>query len=490
MRRVALATALALFAPPSPSAPVTARAVHFTACQIGEKLIGHCGTVDVYENRLLRSGRTLALAVTEIDAVHRSGRAVFWNPGGPGGADSRFLPAIASGAFAKELIKLHETYDLVFVDNRGTGDSGALDCKNFYSALHPERFFAQLYPDAEVRRCRDAQSKVADLNMYTTDISADDLDDIRAALHYPKIVLDGVSYGTTFFLDYARRHPTHVESLVLSGVAPPGFMLIPLEDAQGAQTAMNAVIAGCSHDATCSEHYPHFGADFATLVRRFNAGPVKILVRNYMTGRQQTVLLSRETFADQLRSTLFRNDRAAYIPYIVAQAHRGNYGPVAELVEVAARSIAGGTAMGLNLSVTCAEDVPFIVEAQIVQSSAGSFEGDTRVRAEQRACKIWNVRQASPSFVQPVRSIGPVLIISGSDDPATPPSYGREALSYLPNGRQIVIPHTSHEIESPCVDALIVAFVHAHDARRLNASTCVGSFGRLPFAYSMKGFDG
>ncbi len=479
-----------LFALQSPRALPAPQLGHLLPCQLGDvNLVVHCGSVEVYENRATHAGRTLALAVIEVDAVHRTHRAVFWNPGGPGGATSRFAPSILAGAVSRELMQLHGTYDLVFLDNRGTGDSGALECKNFYSALHPERFFAQLYPDAEVRRCRDTQSKVADLDFYTTDVSADDLDDVRAALHYPKIVLDGVSYGTTFYLDYARRHPTHVESLVLQGVAPPGFMLIPLEDARGAQAAMNALIADCSLDLTCREHFPRFGADFAALVRRFNAGPVKLLVRNYMTGRQQFVLLSKEGFADRLRSTLYRSDRAAYVPYIVEQARRGNYGPHAELVEVAARATNLGTAMGLDLSVVCAEDVPFISDDQVVAESAGSFEGDTRVRAERRACKIWNVPRVSPSFAQPVRSTAPVLMISGSDDPATPPSYGRDALQYLPNGRQIVIPHTSHDFESRCVDALIVAFVHARDARRLRKSACVGSFGRLPFAYAMKGFD-
>jgi len=445
--------------------------------------------VDVYENRLSRSGRTLSLAVTEVDAAHRSGRAVFWNPGGPGGADSQYVPAIAYGHFAKELRTLHDRYDLVFVDNRGTGDSGALECRNFYSALHPERFFAQLFPDVEVRRCRDRQAKKANLNLYTTDISVDDLDDVRSALGYAKIVLDGVSYGTMFFLDYARRHPTHVESLVLEGVAPPGLLVIPLEDAQGARTAMSDLIADCLRNALCHRQFPQFGEHFESLVHRFEAGPVHVFVRNYMTNRQQIVSLSREVFADELRATLYGNERAAYIPYIVEEAHRGDYAPLAELVEVAARSTATGTALGLNLSATCAEDIPFITEAEVARTSAGSFEGDTRVRAQQRACRIWNVRRASPSFLRPVRSSVPTLMISGEEDPATPPGYGRDELRYLPNGVQIIIPHASHEVESECVDALIVTFIRSGYAKRLKASACVGALRRPPFATSMKGLE-
>ncbi len=463
-------------------------APHFRSCQVGKiKLVEHCGVVTVYENRSAATGRTLAIHVIEIDAVRHTSRAIFWNPGGPGGDDGSAVSYIAAGLFEKELMKLHDTYDLVFVDNRGTGASRAIACE-LASPRHPDTYFAQLFPDAALRACREARSKDTDLSMYTTDISADDLDDVRSALHYPRIVLDGGSYGTMFFLDYARRHPSHVESLVLQGVAPPGFVFIPLENAQGARAAMDQLLADCTHDVACRQRFPHFGAHFAALVHRFDRGPVRLVIRNAVTKRAQTVTLSKEVFADQLRHILYANETAAYVPLVVEQAYRHDNAPLAELIEVATRIFGQGIAMGLNLSVTCAEDLPFISERQIARANAGTLQGDTRVRAQQRACRIWNVKRASSSFAQPVRSKAPLLMISGAADPATPPSYGRDALRYLPNGRQIVIPHASHEVESDCTDALIVTFVRTRTADRLDASQCIGASRRPPFATLMKGF--
>jgi pimeloyl-ACP methyl ester carboxylesterase len=461
---------------------------HFEPCRLGKaKLAAHCGTVDVYENRSARMGRTIALRVLEVDAVHRTNRAIVWNPGGPGADDSSVVPFILDGFFEKELMKLHDRYDLVFVDNRGTGSSHPLGCRLF-SARHPEYYFAQLFPDGPLRACRAARSIDTDLSMYTTDISADDLDDVRAALHYPRLVLDGGSYGTRFYLDYTRRHPEHVESLVLQGVAPPGLFLIPLADAQGVRTAMNDLIADCSFDAACHRGFPDFAEHFAALVHRFDHGPIRLHIRNVVTKRDEIVSLSREVFADQLRHLLYADESAAYVPYIVEQAHLGNDAPLAEMITVATRSMDLGLASGLNLSVTCAEDLPFIAEAQVAQSSVGSFQGDSRVRAQQHACALWNVPRVPASFVQPVRSSAPLLMISGAADPATPPSYGRDALRYLPNGRQIVVPHAGHDVESDCMDALIVTFVHTRDAKHLDASKCVGDSRRPPFATSMKGF--
>jgi pimeloyl-ACP methyl ester carboxylesterase len=228
-------------------------------------------------------------------------------------------------------------------------------------------------------------------------------------------------------------------------------------------------------------------AHFAKLVHRFDQGPVNVRAFNAATKRYRTLALTKEVFADRLRQTLYATEWAAYVPYIIEQAYRRNYVPLGQLVDLISIGFGQSVAMGLNLSVTCAEDIPFITEAEIARTSAGSFEGDTRVRAQQRACAIWNVRRAPGSFVQPVRSDAPVLMISGAEDPATPPWYGTEALRYLPNGRQILIPHATHETELPCIDALIVTFVRTRNAKHLDASACAATSRRPPFASSMKG---
>jgi TAP-like protein len=139
-------------------------------------------------------------------------------------------------------------------------------------------------------------------------------------------------------------------------------------------------------------------------------------------------------------------------------------------------------ANGLYLSVTCAEDVPFITDADIARDSAGTFEGDARVRAQQRACKLWNVDPGPAAFEDPVRSDAPILMISGSDDPATPPAYAREALAYLPHGRIMLVPGASHDSDlPPCVDTTIVAFVRARSAEGLNLSRCAAAYRRPSF---------
>ncbi|MBV9263550.1 MAG: alpha/beta fold hydrolase [Candidatus Eremiobacteraeota bacterium] len=451
------------------------------ACRIGQsRAAAICGTLTVFENRAAHSGRTIEIGFIDIAAKHPSHRAIAFNPGGPGAAatdNAADFADVTAGALAT----LRDTYDLLLVDDRGTGKSAPQNC-DFAPAAYPELYFNQLWPDALVRSCRDQLAAHADLSLYTTSIAADDLDDVRAALGYPKLVLFGGSYGTKFYLDFARRHPDSVESIFLEGVAPPHFYILPLPMARGAQTAIEHLEAACRSDRTCSAHFPHFSEHFAAVVRRFDAGPVSFAVRNSVTHRLQPVALSKEVFVETIRHTMYFPAAAAFIPVTIERAYRGDYTPLGEMASQMSQLFSDLQADGLNLSVTCAEDIPFITDADVVRYSAGTFEGDARVRAQQRACKLWNVNPAPASFAEPVRSDAPILMVSGGDDPATPPQYAREALPYLPNARIMLVPGASHDSDlPPCVDAAMVKFVHARSAAGLELNSCAATYRRPKF---------
>jgi pimeloyl-ACP methyl ester carboxylesterase len=455
--------------------------LHVKPCVVGQKKApARCGTFDVFEDRAAQSGRTIPLKLVVVPAKTPSGRAMFWNPGGPGASAIEQAAPIVDGVFAKPFRDLNDTYDLVFVDVRGTGGSAPLTC-DLYPPAQPATWFAQLWPDAALRACRTALASKANLDLYTTDITADDLEDVRAALHADRVVLFGGSYGTMLYLDYIRRHPAHVESAVLEGVAPPGIYVIPRDMAQGSQFARNQIIAACAADRGCHAHFPAFAAHLAALEKRLDQGPIRMRIRNLATKRFQTVALSKEVFADRVRQVSYSSEGAAVVPIIVERAYRGDYVPLGGLIQLVAQNFSS-IATGLNLSMTCAEDIPFITEADVARTSAGTFMGAARVRAQQHACTIWKVRTVARAFATPVRTGAPILMLSGADDPASAPQFGREALRYLPNARQILIPHASHEIELPCADELIVEFVRARSAKNLDTASCAASYRRPPFA--------
>ena len=251
-------------------------------CRVGQtRAAAICGTLTVFENRAARTGRTIGIHFVVIEAKHRTHRAIAFNPGGPGVSSTSLAADFAdstTGAFAT----LRDDYDFLLVDNRGTGDSAPQNC-NFAPAEHQELYFRQLWPDTIVRSCRERLSARADLSLYSTSEASDDLDDVRAALGYPKLVLFGGSYGTRFYLDYARRHPDSVESVVLEGVAPPHFYIIPLPMARGAQTAIDGLEEACRHDADLFGAFSPLREHFAAVAQRFDSGSVTISVQNPVT---------------------------------------------------------------------------------------------------------------------------------------------------------------------------------------------------------------
>ena len=239
----------------------------------------------------------------------------------------------------------------------------------------------------------------ANLSLYTTSDASDDLDDLRAALGYPQLVLFGGSYGTRFYLDYARRHPDSVETIVLKGVAPPHYYTIPLPMARGAQTAIDNLERACRLERTCSADFRDFAEHFAAIVRRFDSGPVTLTPSKtrLRVARSSVVRLTKEVFAETIAPRdVFPDGRRVHSRYDRARISR-------RLQASARWSVRWRSSSPTfkPMGSTCRSRAPKIFrsisEADVAQYSAGTFEGDVRVRAQQRACKLWNVASA-PAF--------------------------------------------------------------------------------------------
>jgi pimeloyl-ACP methyl ester carboxylesterase len=491
MKKIAtlLAALLVLALAPFPiaGAPSSELGLHVKPCTQGHsKVSALCGTFGVYEDRAARSGQIIQLQLVVLKAKHPTHRAIAEIAGGPGESSVGFAPYIADNLFEKPLSSLRENYDILFVDNRGMGGSNPSKC-DFAPLADPASYFRQLWPDNLVAACRKKYSETSNLSLYNTNNAVDDLSDVRTALGYPKLVLDSGSYGTFFSLIYVRRHSESIESAILDGVAPPHFQPIPGAP-DGAQTALDDLIVKCRHDAVCNTHFPKFAQQFDALMQRLDRGPVPVSVKNPKNKRFETVLLSKEVFVDRLRQALYDPEGVATVPYVVERLSQGDSVPLGRLMEIVTQGLAQDLDEGAYLSYSCAEFVPFISEDELKAAAAHSFAGDLRVRAQQRACKIWNVQAMPPSFNDPVRSDVPVLMVSGSDDPATPPRSAAEELPYLSNGKIVLVQGAGHAIETPCTDRLMELFVRAGSAKALNVSRCNAAFTPPHFDTSMKGW--
>ena len=310
-------------------------------CTIGKAGVrAECGRFGVYEDRQAHSGRIIELNWILLRAAQARKGTIAFLAGGPGQSAAAFAPLVADRKFGLALSELRSNYDLLFVDNRGMGDSNPFAC-DFAPANEPSKYFLQLWPVALVAACRTASSLTHNLAQYNALNAVDDLDDLRSELHVGKLVLYGGSGGTFFSFVFMRRHPASVESAVMTGVASPGFQPLPgAPDA--AQRALNDLISDCDKDAVCHAHFPKFEEHFYAVLARFNHGLVSIQVKR-LGSPDVTVSLSKEVLVDELRQVLDDPNNAAYIPYIIEKAYNGDYGPLAVMVEAVSLGLSART---------------------------------------------------------------------------------------------------------------------------------------------------
>jgi pimeloyl-ACP methyl ester carboxylesterase len=440
---------------------------------IDEELL--CGKLTVLENRQTRSGRTIDLNVVVLPAVNQKTKAepLFDLAGGPGASS-----VDRADFYAGPGKEYRHRHDVVCVDQRGSGKSNRLAISRDKT---PSYYLSEMFPIDYVREMRQALEQRADLTKYTTSIAMDDLDDVRAWLGYDRINVFGASYGTQAALVYLRRHPEHVRRVILLGVTPTDLKM-PLHHSESAARAMNLLLGECEKDARCNAAFPKIRDDWKNVLAQLEKQPARVEYFPPDKSAPTTVEIQRGVFGEKIRTWMYGRDKAARIPLIVHHAAGGDFAPF--LKEAIGPSIPDFVADGMYLSVTCAEDVPFIDPAEATKLTAGSPFGNYRVFQQTRACRMWPRGEIPGDFLEPVHSNAPVLIFSGNMDPVTPPKYGEEVARHLPNSRHIIIPEAGHGVDGlkdpGCIDRIAIEFLDKGDAKNLDVS-CVEKMKPPPF---------
>jgi pimeloyl-ACP methyl ester carboxylesterase len=436
----------------------------------GEKAL--CGKLRVLENRRSGGGRTIDLNIVVLPALDQKAKAepIFDFAGGPGEAAGNDVIY-----YGDEYRRRH---DIVLVDFRGTGGSNRLSIPREKT---PQSVLSQMFPVGYVKSLRDNAEQHADLTQYTTSIAVDDVDDVRSYLGYDQLNLIGASYGTRAALVYLRQHPEHVRTITLLGVAPVDLKM-PMYHARSADRATNLLLQECEQDVQCHTAFPRIRDDWKNVLTALDQSPAKVEYTDKSKG-PVTVEIERGVFAEKIRNFLYSREKGSRVPLIIHRAARGDFTPF--LHEAVGSSILDAIADGMYLCVTCAEDVPFIDQAEAAKLNADNPFGNYRVFQQTRACEMWPRAKIPADYREAVRSNVPALIFSGNLDPVAPPEQGEEVARYLPNSRHVIIPEGDHVYEGltnqDCVDKLVIEFLDKADAKNLDV-TCVETMKPPPFA--------
>lgn len=432
------------------------------------------GTYRVYENRQAGKGRMLELKIVILHATRPQPAPdpVFILRGGPGVPAADFYRVAESHWMRKKR-------DIVLVNQRGTGGSNKLSCKMPGNDDNLQGYFDPMFVPEAFRKCLEELRQKFDLTMYSTCTAMDDLNEIRQALGYDKINLDGTSYGTRAALIYMKQHPETVRTAILNGVAPAAA-LNPLHHAPSAQEAIDLIFAECAADPACNAAFPDLDKKLAAILQRLEKKPAEATVIHPVTQEPVKIKLSREAFATTLRVTLYTVPGNRQIPKLIHRAYEGDFDHFARVGLFSGRRVRDAITFGQLLCVICAEDVARTKPEDIPRVTAGTFMGDLRMRTQKEVCDFWPRSEIPEDYADPVKVDVPVLLLSGTQDPVTPPKWAEGVARHLPNSLHIVVPG-AHGVGGECITKIIKEFLDKGTVKGIDTS-CVKTVKMPPFA--------
>ena len=449
---------------------------------------GRCPAAQAFECAVLRvpldhSGKVPGTIPLHIARTRRGthARVLVALSGGPGQS------AVPDADFtADALSSARSRYAIVTIDQRGTGDSAPLSCP----AL--QRIAALNAETAE--RVRDCANRIGPKRAFFSTVdSVADLEDLRRALHVPKLALQGISYGTFVAQQYARIHPDRTDRLILDSVVGKQSVDTLLRDTYAAiprlvrEQCQNGACRGITDDPL---------GDIRTLAARIENRPLSGKVVD-QRGRGHTVKLGATGLAAMLMSGDLNPHLQAALPAAVRSAVEGDYTPILSLVQpsVGPPLRLRELSEGLNIATTCDDiklsfpidspvagrrDQMLAAVAAVPPDQLGPFS--RRLTADfsvDEECLLYPPTVTTAPSTAPLPDV-PALVLSGRQDWRTPLENGQAVAAEMPRAQFVTVPGTGHdELDSDlsgCVDRALRRFF----ANRRVGDPCKGHSNQVP----------
>ncbi len=471
-------------------------------CPAGSEF--ECVTLSVPRDHFAQGGPTWNIGF----AIHRAtGKRVGTYVvivGGPGG--SGIASADDYTSYYPASIPRH--FDIVFLDQRGIGQSHPITCPNatvaFYdSDANPaDPTQAQAAGDAArtyVSDClAEAGADPADLPFYSTRQAVEDLEAVREYLGVDKLDLYGESYGTQFVQTYAAAYPDHIATLYLDG--PVDLTLNGAEFyAEAARTfgdALDAILVRCASQAACRAD---FGGDPVAAYEELEGKLAAGITLDFPMGNGTTQprTLTAADLENAVTGYLYGPTGRLLLQRALAAASRGDYVPLAR---IAYRSIEMDPdtqqavpdptySDAMYYAVEC-QDYVYQDDKTTDEARLAGFLADARALgiADSRfgdvyyadmPCLYWPNRPAiDPRPAPIVDAPYPTIIMVATTDPITPVANAIRLANRLRDVHVIIQaggPHVIFGWGRSCPDEVVAAYMVQGKPLASRVTVCNGS---------------
>jgi len=390
--------------------------------------------------------------------------------GGPGGAayiDAKIMPF-----WIQNFIHQDWGIDFVIYDQRGTGLSKPrLTCPDSHSQrLDSLKTSLTAREDSlqfirQMQECYEALMQKTSLSQHmqyiSTDDSVNDIADLHSLLGIEQWVLMGVSYGTRLSLEFVRRYPALVKSMVLDSVYPPRYDGFETLTENGLR-AIERLLESCRSDVMCDEEHPMLSKRLNDALLALKAEPLDLSVPQTEVGKPARGLsLTPHRLILLLDYASYDSSLLANVPAAISAVVEGDL-QNKPLLELATNYLE------IELFEEFSEPVYMITECK----ENGQFSIDELMErlgpyldrypmldwSEQaiyspKMCEQWKdvSISAERDYRKPVVSDIPTLILAGALDSITPPEWGRSLAKTLSNSRYLEYPESAHSVLSSSI---------------------------------------
>ena len=413
------------------------------------------------------TGDSIDLALIKYPATDDRTGAVLFNPGGPGG--SGFDPIAFSGSAIAQSLGIG-SLDLIGFDPRGVDRSGGLRCET--DQFMDEHLYVDETPDTPEEQTlkNEADTGLADackqkygdtLRFYSTENTARDMDAIRAALGDDQISYLGISYGTYLGATYATMFPDRVRAMVLDSVVEPNGDTVEQAfktQLVGFEGAFENWVEWCQDNTACDFQTGDVGARWDALRQRLDDTPI--------TGDDGRIANS-SAMVRATQAALYSESEWPVLGGALAKAEAGDPTGLFAIADSYNGRNEDGTFNTLFQSfpvISCASGIgsPLPPDPEgllaTLKVAAPRFTKTTTAHdltLESQNCEemVGDVQPAKISY----DGDGPIVLIGGTNDPATPIRWAQKMVGELgPNAQLVTYTGEGHGqlLVSDCVTSI------------------------------------
>lgn len=398
------------------------------------------------------------------------------NPGGPGASGMAFAAALTGRI---DGTRLEKRFDLVGFDPRGIGASkprvqcltanerdaeraSDLETNGSPQGVAKREANARQFAHKCVTRTKYGERMLANIGTRTV---ARDMDVLRSVLGDRKLSYIGYSYGTRLGYTYAEMFPGNVRALVLDGALDPGQSVVETLVAQGKGfgTAFQKFADWCARRDQCPLGSDPTGATeaYQQLVQPLIKDPIELGNGRTLSYQNATMGTIQALYSDELWNVLLRG---------LTELKHGKGATLLALADMYYQRGPRGQYAGTQDAFTaihCVDDKRVtnkdkLLRAQKRYEDVAPFLDDGRPDgAALGPCAYWPVPPTSKPHQPDVEQIPPALVISTTNDPATPYEAG-VALAKAMDAALLTYEGTQHTVflqGVACVDNIGIEYL-------------------------------